>query len=52
MDRNYLGWSAGLLVLTAIILSFVGGVKLSKKYDVPVQTVSIPTSLPKLEQVK
>ena len=38
-----LGGLLGLLVLTAIVLYFVGGAKLSKKYDVPVQTVSIPT---------
>lgn len=38
-----LGGLLGLLVLTAIVLYFVGGAKLSKKYDVPVQTVSIPS---------
>ena len=38
-----LGGLLGLLVLTAIVLYFVGGAKLGKKYDVPVQTISIPT---------
>ena len=37
-----LGGLLGLLVLAAIVFYFVGGAKLSKKYDVPVQTVSIP----------
>jgi mono/diheme cytochrome c family protein len=38
-----LGGLLGLLVLTAIVLYFVGGAKLSKEYDVPVETVSLPT---------
>jgi mono/diheme cytochrome c family protein len=38
-----LGGLLGLLVLAAIVFYFVGGAKLSKKYDVPVQTVSVPT---------
>jgi cytochrome c553 len=40
-----LGSVVGLLVLTAIVLYFVGGAKLSKKYDVPVETISIPTDV-------
>lgn len=38
-----LGGLLGLLVLTAIVLYFIGGAKLSKKYDVPVETISIPS---------
>ena len=38
-----LGGLLGLLVLAAVAFYFVGGAKLSKKYDVPVETVSIPT---------
>ena len=45
-----LGGLLGLLVLTAIVLYFVGGAKLSKKYDVPVQTVSIPTDADALQR--
>jgi mono/diheme cytochrome c family protein len=49
-----LGGLLGLLVLTAIVLYFVGGAKLSKKYDVPVETISIPsdpTALPRGEHL-
>jgi mono/diheme cytochrome c family protein len=38
-----LGGLLGLLVVTAIVLYFVGGSELGKRYDVTVQTVSIPT---------
>jgi len=37
------GGLLGLLLLTAIALYFVGGATVGKKYDVPVQTVAIPT---------
>ena len=44
---NWIGITLGgllaVLVLTAIVLYFVGGVKLGKKYDVPVQAVSSTT---------
>ena len=33
----------GLLIVAAVTLYFVGGAKLNKKYDVPVETVSIPS---------
>ena len=33
----------GLLIATAAVLYFIGGTKLSKKYDVPVETISIPS---------
>lgn len=45
-----LGGLLGLLVLTAIVLYFVGGAKLSKNYDVPVQMVSIPTDAATLQR--
>ena len=38
-----LGGLLGLLVVTSIVLYFVGGAKLSKKYDVRVETISIPS---------
>lgn len=39
-----LGGLLGLLMLTVVVLYFVGGAKLSKRYDVSVQTVSVPTA--------
>ena len=33
----------GLLIATASVLYLIGGAKLSKKYDVPVETISIPS---------
>lgn len=37
------GGLLGLLVLTGMVLYFIGEAKFSKGYDVPVETVSIPT---------
>ena len=38
-----LGGLLGLLVLAAVVFYFAGGAKWTRKYDVPVETVSIPT---------
>jgi hypothetical protein len=38
-----LGGLLGLLVLAAVASYFAGGAKWTKKYEVPVETVSIPT---------
>lgn len=38
-----LGGLLGLLVLAAVTFYFIGGAKLSKKYDVPIEMVSIPS---------
>lgn len=40
----------GLLIVAAMVLYFVGGVKLSRKYDVPVETVSIPADATALQR--
>ena len=40
----------GLLIATAAVLYFIGGAKLSKKYDVPVETVSIPTDVSAIQR--
>ena len=45
--RTILKWTGiilgGLLVLAAVASYFAGGAKWTKKYEVPVETVSIPT---------
>jgi mono/diheme cytochrome c family protein len=45
-----LGGLLGLLLLTAIILYFRGGAKFSKKYDVPIETISIPTDAKEVQR--
>ena len=44
------GGLLGLLILAGVIFYFIGGAKLSKKYDVPVETVSIPTDADALQR--
>src|ERR671933_10733 len=49
-----LGGLVGLLALAGVILYFVGGAKLSKKYNVPVETISIssdPTTVQRGEHL-
>ena len=38
-----LGGLVGLLVLTFVVLYFIGTAKVNQKYNVPVETISIPT---------
>jgi flagellar basal body-associated protein FliL len=37
------GGLVGLLALAVVVLYFVGGTKVNEKYEVPVETISIPT---------
>jgi mono/diheme cytochrome c family protein len=38
-----MGGLVGLLALVFVVLYFIGGAKVNKKYEVPVETISIPT---------
>lgn len=38
-----LGGLVGLLALAFVVLYFIGGAKANKKYEIPVETISIPT---------
>lgn len=40
----------GLLIATAAVLYFIGGAKLSRKYDVPIETVSIPAEVSAIQR--
>jgi len=39
----FLGGLIGILALALLVFSLVGGTKANKKYDIPVETVAIPT---------
>jgi mono/diheme cytochrome c family protein len=45
-----LGSLLGLVTVTAVVLYFTGGARLSKKYDVPVETVSIPAEVSAIQR--
>jgi mono/diheme cytochrome c family protein len=45
-----LGSLLGLLVVAFVVLYFVGGAKVNKKYEVPVETISIPSDADSLQR--
>lgn len=47
-----LGGLVGLLLLALVVLTFVGGTKANKKYDIPVEVVSIPTGAEAVQRGK
>jgi len=45
-----LGGLIGLLVLAVLVLYIIGGAKVNKKYEVPVETISIPTDAESIQR--
>jgi mono/diheme cytochrome c family protein len=45
-----LGSLIGLLVAAFVVLVIIGGARASKKYDIPVETISIPTGAEAIQQ--
>src|SRR5688572_603406 len=44
-----LGGLIGLLVIAGVVLVIIGGARASKKYDVPVQMIEVPTDVASIE---